>query len=491
MTDLLWGKRAKLSYLIIASIVLLFTFLGAREIWTQEHRWADIVAGMFYRHDFLHPYLGEARYYDKPLLSYWLIVLVAKLWGGLSIWTLRIPSALAGLLAVWSIYKIGARLKDTSLGLLSGWMLLTTYYFLFWARTSSADMLNLAGSLFAVAWYFERREKATVFDFGVFFLVLALTSLCKGLGGAIIPVLVVLVDVLLRHTWRQYLRVSIVLSAIPALIIYILPFIASSWIGGESYGENGLYLVYKENVLRYFKPFDHQGPIYTYLIYLPIYLLPWTLFFIPALFSLRSRWKGLSINSKWMVWSLAILFCFFTMSGSRRSYYVLPMVPFAILLTADWILSLQNRHWQKWSLYTTTAAFTILLLAVDILPVWYYSQKGVEKFAVGLQQRASEIKPWQQWKVVMLDSESKLNFYLQLPPDTKQAGIEGQRDKQTETSLLHAWPFIQKKPENTIYITRKRYLPLLAPHFSGYAIFQIVNSKDENSPIAFIPMRSS
>ena len=34
--------------------------------------------------------------------------------------------------------------------------------------------------------------------------------------------------------------------------------------------------------LRYFQPFDHQGPIYTYFIYLPVYLLPWVVFFIPA-----------------------------------------------------------------------------------------------------------------------------------------------------------------------------------------------------------------
>ena len=77
--------------------------LGAREIWTQEHRWADIVSGMFYRHDFLHPYLGETRYYDKPLLSYWLIAIIAAITGDLSTWALRIPSALAGLLAIWSI----------------------------------------------------------------------------------------------------------------------------------------------------------------------------------------------------------------------------------------------------------------------------------------------------------------------------------------------------------------------------------------------------
>ncbi|TAK74173.1 MAG: dolichyl-phosphate-mannose--protein mannosyltransferase, partial [Gammaproteobacteria bacterium] len=156
VVDYLWGNRAKFNYLLLASLLLLFTCLGGREIWTQEHRWADIVAGMFYRHDFLHPYLGQNQYYDKPLLSYWAIALIAKLTGTLTTWVLRLPSALAGLVAVWSIYRLGISLKDKRLGLLSGWLLLTTFYFLFWARTSSADMLNLAGSLLAIAWYFDK-----------------------------------------------------------------------------------------------------------------------------------------------------------------------------------------------------------------------------------------------------------------------------------------------------------------------------------------------
>lgn len=65
----LWGPEAKLSFLLFLGSVLLFTSLASRELWTQEHRWADIVAGMFYRADFFHPYLGENFYYDKSGLS--------------------------------------------------------------------------------------------------------------------------------------------------------------------------------------------------------------------------------------------------------------------------------------------------------------------------------------------------------------------------------------------------------------------------------------
>lgn len=496
--DTLWGSKARFQYLLIAAIVLLFAFLGARDIWTQEHRWADIVAGMFYRHDFLHPYLGNNDYYDKPLLSYWLIVIAAKITGIFNTWILRLPSALSGLLAIWSIYRLGTKLRNPSLGLLSGWLLLTTFYFLFWARTSSADMLNLAGSLFAVAWYMEKRESATFFDFFIFFLIIGLTSLCKGLVGAIVPAIVVTTDVVLRKSFRQYLRWSVILALIPALIIYMLPFFASSYFSTDNYGQNGLYLVYRENIVRYFQPFDHQGPIYTYFVYLPIYLLPWAIFFIPALISLKSRFRNMNLNSKWIVWSLLALFMFFTLSGSRRSYYVLPMVPFAILLTADWILDAQS-HAKRQVLATASVliASLLLFLAVDVIPAWYYHNIGIGRFAAVLKEESGKQKPWSDWHIVMLDAESKLNFYLQLPPTALNYQIKGStRTEQTTQSLVKSWPVLTEKPLNTIFITRKLYWPLIKDYFVGYRIVELsskshlpfIKKHDTNVPIALIPI---
>lgn len=491
----LWGNRAKLSYLLMASVVILFTMLGGREIWTQEHRWADIVSGMFYRHDFLHPYLGNNTYYDKPLLSYWLIALIAKISGGLTAWSLRVPSALAGVLAVWSVYSLGTTLKNKQLGFLSAWLLLTTFYFVFWARTSSADMLNLAGSVFAVAWYMRKRDQAKFTDYFIFFLIIAISSLCKGLVGAIVPCIAVLVDMLLQKSWQKHLRLPLFLSLIPALAIYLLPFVASSLVGDSTYSENGLYLVYRENILRYFHPFDHQGPIYTYFIYLPIYMLPWTIFFVPALFSLKARWSSMSTNQKWMVWTTAALFVFFTLSGSRRSYYVLPIVPFAILLTADWMSDSFSQKWQTISARTITFFLAALFLIFGVGQAWYYSQFGINRFAEEVKQQAQQMMPWQDWRVVMLDAESKLNFYLQLPPDTNSFDMQGERASLSSARLAKMWPIVQHKPEHTIFITRKLYANALQPFFTDYqrvelstaSTWSFLVANDNDTPIAFMP----
>jgi 4-amino-4-deoxy-L-arabinose transferase-like glycosyltransferase len=452
---------------------------------------------MFYRHDFLHPYLNESNYYDKPLLSYWLIAGFTALAGKLSTWTLRLPSALAGVLAVWSIYRIGLNLENKRLGLLSGWMLLTTFYFIFWGKTSSADMLNLGGTLFAVAWYVEKRNQPGFFNYAVFFLILALTSLCKGLVGAIVPLIVIFPDLLMQQNWKKHFHIRFFLAMVPALIVYVIPFLASSHFGNAQYSENGLYLVYRENVLRYFQPFDHKGPLWTYFVWLPIYLMPWVIFFIPALFSLKNRWKNLSLKSKWMCWSVLLLFIFFTASGSRRNYYILPLVPFAILMTADWLLAVGGKFTTRnvWAGRAALLFFVIMFLIFDVVQPLYYSQGGINVFADELKNTVDVRKPLQDWNIVMLDPESKIRFYLQLPPGVKDNAISGNsRKEQTHMSLLEAWPMLKGKHSDVIYITRRRYEPLLRNILPGYKVVEtpltlgerVLQIQNPNAPVAFV-----
>jgi 4-amino-4-deoxy-L-arabinose transferase-like glycosyltransferase len=490
-SEILWGAQAKVIYLLLGAGFMLLMMLGGKEIWTQEHRWADIVSGMFYRHDFLHPYLGNADYYDKPLLSYWLIAGLTVISGKLSLWALRLPSALAGILAVWSLYRIGTLLQSKALGLLSGWLMLTTFYFIFWGKTSSADMLNLGGTLFAVSWYFEKRARPGFLNYAVFFMIVALTSLCKGLVGAVVPVLVILPDLLRQQEWKKHLRLSFLLAMVPALIVYILPFWASSHYSTTNYGENGLYLVYRENFLRYFQPFDHKGPIWTYFVWLPMYLMPWVIFFIPALFTLPARWKNLSPNSKWIVWSVLVLFIFFTLSGSRRNYYILPLVPFAILLSADWILSAAHRS--VWAGRLVIASFILLFLNFDVIQPAFYADGGMKGFAAAMHTALAG-KDLSTYNVVLLDPESKVRFYLHLPAEVKDFPISGGRNHQTEASLLQAWPVLQEKQSDVIYISRKSYEPQLKNLLPGYAIVEappsfgerFLKMKNPNAPVAFV-----
>ena len=480
----LWERKASLFILLAASCGLLLLCLGARELWTQEHRWADIVSHMFYRHDFLHPWLNGQPYYDKPLLSYWLISGVVLLSGKLSVFALRLPSAIAGLVAIGAMYQLGTHLRNRDTGLLASWMLLTTFYFLFWARTSSADMLNMAGILCAVSWYFCRKNRPGFFTYLIFYLIVVFTSLCKGLIAPVVVGLVILPDLLMRGEWRQHCRGAVLLAAIPALLLYFLPFVASSQTGGATWQGDGLGLVWRENVVRYFQPFDHKGPIYTYLLYLPVYLLPWTLFFLPALFTFRKRL---------MSGAVLLIFVFLTLSGSRRNYYILPIVPFALLMTADWILA-EGRDSLRYRIASWLAplSFVSLFLALIILQPLYYQSRSLERFSATLRQQAEQIRPWSEWRIVLLDPQSKLRFYLGLPPDAPLHEIPGDdRAAMTTPRLKQAWPFLAtaSPAQPVLYVSRHAFQTSLSGILgSHYRQIGMTSRKPEpDQPVAFLP----
>jgi len=190
---------------------------------------------------------------------------------------------------------------------------------------------------------------------------------------------------------------------------------------------------------------------------------------------------------------------FFTLSGSRRNYYVLPLVPFAILLTADWILAKSNQL-NKWAGGLAIVSAVTFFVAFDLVQPLYYAKGGNRLFAEELKQTATQMKPWSEWNVILLDPESKLRFYLQLSPFVKNYTLSGKmRASQTEASLLTSWPMLQEKKANAIFVTRKVYAATLKNLLPDYQMIEaqltwgerLLKVKNENAPVAFVPPLSS
>ena len=68
---------------LVAVILLLFLGLGHRSLWGSEGRWAEITREMLVSGDFFHPTIGGDPYFDKPLVTYWIIAAFSALVGRL------------------------------------------------------------------------------------------------------------------------------------------------------------------------------------------------------------------------------------------------------------------------------------------------------------------------------------------------------------------------------------------------------------------------
>jgi 4-amino-4-deoxy-L-arabinose transferase-like glycosyltransferase len=349
-------RVAECSILTVAA-VLFFTRLGARALWSSEFRWAEIAREMLLTSRYFWPTINGHVYYDKPLGSYWLVLAAAHLRGGLDETAARLPCAIAGLLAVWFLMLVGRRLYDERTSLLSGLILATSFSFVFFSRHASADVETVTGELAAFILFLRNEQRQDGWWAVGLWLVMAATSLTKGLLGFVLPLMVLGVYSCLADGWgelgRQVLHGSPVrraawliernrwlfnwksIIAVPlGAAVYYVPFAISAARTGS---EKGLEMVYRENVVRFFHPFDHRGPIYLYCYVIFALMVPWSAFLPAALADSHGNPPREGAGARSHRFALVYFwatFIFFTLSGSRRSYYLLPILPAAALIVA-------------------------------------------------------------------------------------------------------------------------------------------------------------
>jgi len=349
--------RMRAGCVLILSAILFFARLGARALWSSEFRWAEIAREMLVTHNYFWPTINGRVYYDKPLGSYWLVIFSTPFTGGLNEAATRIPCAIAGVLAVAILMILVRRLYDARAAVLSGVILATSFSFVFFSRHASADIETLTGEL-ATLLLFNRNEErgGGVWVVGLW-LIMAATSLTKGLLGFALPLLVIGSYSCLRDGWAQLFqeisRGSLVDRARRLVernrwffnwytvagiavggLVYYIPFEISSRMMGS---QKGLAMVYRENVVRFFHPFDHRGPIYLYVYVIFGLMAPWSALLPAALVETHSLRRAGAEPARADRFALAYFwatFIFFTLSGSRRSYYILPILPAAAILVA-------------------------------------------------------------------------------------------------------------------------------------------------------------
>jgi 4-amino-4-deoxy-L-arabinose transferase-like glycosyltransferase len=120
----LWRWAAAAVLLLTA--MLYFLRLGTRALWASEFRWGEVAREMLLTHHYFWPTINGRVYFDKPLGSYWLVIASTWLTGRMDEAAARIPSAVAGLLAVALLILLTRRLYDLRTGVIAGLILATS-----------------------------------------------------------------------------------------------------------------------------------------------------------------------------------------------------------------------------------------------------------------------------------------------------------------------------------------------------------------------------
>jgi 4-amino-4-deoxy-L-arabinose transferase-like glycosyltransferase len=315
------------------TVLILLAHLGLPPLWGSEGRWAVIARSMLRSGDLLSPRLGFYDYWDKPLLSYWQVLPLSYITGGVSEFTARFPSVVWAVAMLFLTYHLAKRWLGKQTALLSVGILATSFDFVFYGRDAQVEMTNATLVLLCL-WYFikhkfDNRHK-WVYVLGI---LMALGANMKGLVVYGVPIFgIILLSVIKREwSWIPSLRILITAGLLSLAIYLALPAAASI----HSATWEPLQWIWYENVSRFFGQYDHKSPFYTYFVKIFYLAAPWSLLLpVAIIHCLRGVGRRLSRIPEALILFGAI-FLIFTLSGSRRSYYLLPILPFVAILVAN------------------------------------------------------------------------------------------------------------------------------------------------------------
>lgn len=356
--------RADLIVLAIAATLLFTLSLGARDLWNpNEPTYGQAVAEMARDGSWLVPTVNGQPFHEKPILYFWLARGAGTVLGGVSEWTLRLPSALSGIASVLLLYLLvepyaGRRRARIAAALLS------TTYIVFWSSRSVQMDLMLAcctlGAILAVTRVIDH-GLAPWRGWTLGGIASGLGFLAKGPVGLICPGMVLAAYIIARRRLRDLLRPAVLLGA-AAFLLTAGPWYLLLWARGEV--DFLTELIYRQNFLRFTEPWDHQAPWWYFLKHFWLDMLPWALF-LPLAFGLTPEGPNERRLHR-LVWIWIVLpIVFFSASASKRSPYILPVAPAVAVLAAAlgerWLEGRLGR-WRTVAARLLLAALGLLLL---------------------------------------------------------------------------------------------------------------------------------
>jgi 4-amino-4-deoxy-L-arabinose transferase-like glycosyltransferase len=392
-----------LAMLALAGLYL--ACLPLRDFWyPDEPDMAEITRQMALTGDALQLWLFQRPFDDYPPLFFWITQGVARL-AGCSEFVLRLPTALSALslLALVGGFvrrRFGAEFA-TSCVLLLG----TSYLFLWQAINMHLDMLLAVAVVGAIVALDALRDASTrrarVAAIAIAGVAMGAGALTKGPIGILLPCAIVGLDALLARNYRRLAPIAVAAAIGTALFgAWALTFAA------EVSGEGITYFLASQNLERFLGGRSHDRPIYYYVTNLLVDLLPWSLLLVPAVIEgWRRARQGDAASRLLLVW-LGFGFVFFSLSASKRSVYLLPVIPAAAILVGLCLHRLATSSAVSGRLarsqaYVVAGSLAVLALAALIgIPIVEFALPGAltHEIALAIAVPLFAAPAWLAWR---------------------------------------------------------------------------------------------
>lgn len=312
----------------------------------DETRYLTVAWEMFSRGDWLLPTLNFEPYHHKPPLLFWLVMSLWSIFGVSQEVAMIVPYLISFTVCALLIRLVRILNPDSArLPLLTILLFIGSLPFVVYSHLIMFDMLLSIFVLLGITaiWQFAHTGKWQ--HILVFALAVGGGVLAKGpvvLLHAVFPILLMPLwlpkeqRIVSGKKWALAFLGGILLGAAIALS-WAIP---AALRGGPEFTEK---IFWGQTAGRVAKSFDHARPVWWYLPFLPVFLLPWL--------GNPGVWQGLkklaaSTQKKVMLflgcWLVPVFLSFSLISG-KQVHYLLPLLPGLYILLALGMDQMQER----------------------------------------------------------------------------------------------------------------------------------------------------
>ena len=342
---------------VIAALLCMYVYFSGLGdygfIDPDEGRYSEIPREMIETGDFITPRLNYVKYFEKPIMHYWLTALSFMAFGQNEFAGRFTPVTLVLLWCVMTFLLALRVTKDFRAAVISGLILASSVLWYGISRLNITDMtltFFFTGSLyFFRLWVDDTGRKIWLVMFYVF---MALAVMSKGLIGVVLPGGIAVIYSLLTGQGKRILsRIFSPLAIAIFLAVNAVWFVPVCMANSDFFG----FFFIREHFLRYtttiherWQPFWFFGPV------LLAGLVPWTgllLDVFRAIFG-KCRLIGRKDGVLLGLWFL-VPFVFFSASNSKLVTYILPCLPPIAVLAGGSLASMDGKDFRRFAVIST------------------------------------------------------------------------------------------------------------------------------------------
>jgi len=389
-------------YLLLFFFISLYILpLGARKLVVpDETRYAEIPREMIESNDWVVPHFNGLRYFEKPVLGYWVHACSLVLFGENN-FAIRLPSALSvGLSAlliymlIFKVLKKREKEKD-QISIVAAFIFLSSFEVFTIANSPVLDNLFSFFLTASIVSFYFASEASKQSGKEKWFLILSgiacgLAFLTKGFLAFAIPVIVLAPYLIWQKRYIDLFRMTWlpILSA----IIVALPWSILIHLREPDYWR---FFFWHEHIRRFLAHNAQHKRFFLYFFFSsPGIFLPWFFLIPSAIIGLKEKLKPGNSEARLVRFSICWFvfpFLFFSFSHGKLLTYVLPCFPPFAILMAFGLLQIatnpkQNKFFQR-GLIVNCILFIIFLVVFSVLQIIGF--KGAPLYS-------------QTWKTVMM-----------------------------------------------------------------------------------------